>query len=92
MRFVEGVLDKVSTLDMKLESITNWLAQKQLADVATNLWTLQSQHVTLQENVDRRLRELSGEISVTRSAVGSGAGVIKSPYPEKDPNVFDVRD
>ena len=47
VRFVEGVPDKVSSLDTKLESITTWLAQSQLADVATKLSTLQSQHDTL---------------------------------------------
>ena len=59
VRFVEGVPDKVSTLDTKLESITTWLPQTQLADFSTNLATLQGHHDTLQESVDRRLRELS---------------------------------
>ena len=52
--FVEGVPDKVAALDAKLQTITTWLAQNQLADVAANLSTLRAEHDTVQENVDRR--------------------------------------
>ena len=79
-------------LDAKLEAITNWLAQNQLVDVSANLSTLQSHNDTLQENVDRRLRELSAEITITRSAVGSGSVGFSEPRPEKDRNVFDPQD
>ena len=78
---MDGVPDKVTGLNTKLEAITNWLAQNQLVDTASNLAALQVKHDTMQENADRRFRELaaetqklSTEISVTRSAVGSGAG------------------
>ena len=100
VQFVDGVPDKVTGLNTKLEAITNWLAQNQLVDTASNLAALQVKHDTMQENADRRFRELaaetqrlSTEISVTRSAVGSGSGGGGSgtPYTEKDRNVFDVR-
>ena len=35
--FVEGVPDKVAALDAKLETITTWLAQNQLADFSVKL-------------------------------------------------------
>ena len=74
VQFVDGVPDNVAGLNSKLEAITNWLAQNQLVDTASNLAALQVKHDTMQENADRRFRALSTEISVTRSAVGSGAG------------------
>ena len=66
VKFVEGVPDTLSSLDAKLEAITTWLSANQLTDVASNLSVLQATHDTLQENVDRRLRELTAKISTTR--------------------------
>ena len=60
-QFVDGVPDKVIGLNTKLEAITNWLAQNQLVDTATNLAALQVKHDTMQESADRRFRELSAE-------------------------------
>ena len=61
VRFLEGVPDTVASLDTRLEAITTWLAANQLSDVASKLPGLQGCHDTLQENVDRRLRELTAE-------------------------------
>ena len=48
----------------------------------------------IQAHAASRFLELSTEILVTRSAVGSGAGFggQSTPYAERDRNVFDVRD
>ena len=64
-QFVEGVPDKVGNLNAKLESITSWLAQNQLVDVATNLSTLQTRHDSLQENVHRRPAGNSREAEIS---------------------------
>ena len=92
VRFVEGVPDTVRTFDARLDAITTWLPANQLSDVARNLSDLQGHHDTLQENIDRRLRELIAEISITRSAAGADFGGFSGPRAERDRNVFDPRD
>ena len=82
----------MSSLDAKLQSITMWLSANQLTDVAGNLSNLQGHRDTFQANADRRLRELSAEISITRSAAGADFGGFSGPSAEKDRNVFDPRD
>ena len=74
VQFVEGVPDTMSSLNSHLEAITTWLAANQLSDVAKNLSVLQSGHDTLQENDDRRLRELSAEFASARAAAGADFG------------------
>ena len=91
VKFVEGVPDTVSSLDSMLEAILTWLSANQLTDVAGNLSVLQATHDSLQENVDRRLRELTTDLASTRATAGADFGDFGGPpaQGQKDRNVFD---
>ena len=74
VQFVDGVPTKVSELHAKLDAVTDWCAKNSLETVPVAVLLLQEKVNEIQAHASQRFGELSTEISVTRSAVGSGTG------------------
>ena len=93
VKFIESNNTKASEVEEKLKVITTRMPENNLESVPARVTAAEAKTTELVSSFDQRLRELSNEISVTRSAVGSsGSGGPGAPYAEKDRNVFDVRD
>ena len=94
VRFVDGMPDTLSSLKDRLEVVTGWLSANQLESLPDNLRLLQMNHTELEANTDRRIRELSAEVSAAQSTGYTGflGGTNTTPQATRDRNVFDPRD
>ena len=86
--------DTLTSLKDSLEVVTSWLSANKLESLPANLQLLQRNHDELEANTDRRLRELSAEVSAAPSSGYTGflGGTNSTPQATKDRNVFDPRD
>ena len=94
VKFVDGMPDTLTSLKDRLEVVTSWLSANKLESLPGNLQLLQTNHDELEANTDRRLRELTAEISAAQSSGYTGflGGTHSTPQATKDRNVFDPRD
>ena len=90
IKFVDGAPDTVASLKDRLEVVTSWLSPSNLENLPDNRQLLQTNHTEFEANMDRRLRELSAEVSAAQ-ATGYTGFQGSAPTP-KDSNVFDPRD
>ena len=91
VKFVDGMPDTLTSLKDRLEVVTSWLSANQLQSLPENVRVLQGLHTELEANTDRRLRELSAEVSAAQSTGYTGflGGTHSTPQAAKDRNAFD---
>ena len=97
VKFVNGVPETAAALQTKLEETSYWCSANHLDAMPVNIGLIQENLTELSSQTDRRLQELTTEISTARAAgsadfggFGDGFGVV--PHGQKYRNVFDPRD
>ena len=94
VKFIESNNTKAAEVEESLKVMTTWCRENHLESIPVRVTAADARSTEIVSSLKQRFRELSGEISVTRSAVGNsfGTGGQSAPHAERDRNVFDVRD
>ena len=94
VKFIEKNTTQAAEVEESLKVMQTWCRENHLGSIPARMTATEARATEIVSESDRKFRELSGEISVTRSAIGSGGGLggQGSAWVEKDRNVFDIRD
>ena len=72
VKFIESNNTKAAEVEEKLKLMTTWCRENHLESIPARVTATEARSTEIVASIDQRFRELSSEISITRSAMGSG--------------------
>ena len=74
VKFIEKNTTQAAEVEESLKVMQTWCRENHLESIPARMTATEARATEIVSESDRKFRELSGEISVTRSAIGSGGG------------------